>query len=131
MASTAGQKVAGLRKAKGWSKSEFAKRVGVKPSTVTRWESTRFNPDREDLEHIADVLDIRAGYLSDKDLPEFANMKPPEIASREALRLFREELTPAERRRTARYEKAAQLDVAPVTREEWRRFHAVTEAIRA
>src|SRR5260370_11327066 len=118
MASTAGQKVATLRETKGWSQQELADRVGVTVSTIWRWEKKRFNPDREQLEHVADVMDVRAGYLSDVDVPEFAEMPAREVASRESLRLFREGLAPEVRRRTSRYERAVKLPVAPTTRED-------------
>src|SRR5438132_14348387 len=125
MASTAGEKLAALRAAKGWGHRELAERVDVSVSTVWRWEQRRFNPEREELERLADALDVRSGYLSDRDLPEFANKGPWQIAAAESLRMFLDELEPAARQRAARYSHAAELEIAPRTRADWHRFHSL------
>lgn len=53
---TLGQKIAKLRKAQGWTQGQFAEKVGVHPSHVTRWERDRHQPAVSALSKIAEVL---------------------------------------------------------------------------
>ncbi len=46
------------RKRAGFSQKELAERVGVHPSTVTRWEQGRITPTLAKLEMIADAVGV-------------------------------------------------------------------------
>src|SRR2546430_10041916 len=111
-----GQKISALREAKGWTGREFADLVGVTEATVSRWETTRFNPDRQTLERVADVLDVQPGYLTEPGIPELDALSPIEVAIRESYRLFLVELDPRSRRRARRYARSLDIPIAPRTR---------------
>jgi transcriptional regulator with XRE-family HTH domain len=47
----------------GWTQSEFAARLGVRPSTVCRWEAGSSAPSDENKLRIAAELDEDVGLL--------------------------------------------------------------------
>ncbi len=55
---TLGQKIAKLRKSRGWTQGQFAEQVGVHPSHVTRWERDRNQPAVSALSKIAEALSV-------------------------------------------------------------------------
>ncbi len=64
-----------LRDERGWSKADLAKRAGLDPSSITRFEQGNRHPDRDTVLHLAntmslplvdrDLLLASAGYRSD------------------------------------------------------------------
>ncbi|QJC53085.1 helix-turn-helix domain-containing protein [Paenibacillus albicereus] len=52
-----------LRMAKGWSKSELGKRVGVSDVTIGYWESGKTEPRMGKVEMVADVLGVTTDEL--------------------------------------------------------------------
>lgn len=46
---TLAEKIAELRKEKGWSQEELAERAGVTRQAVSKWESTQSMPDLDKL----------------------------------------------------------------------------------
>lgn len=59
-----GRRIRLAREAKGWGQDELAAEVGVKPATVSRWESGSF-PSRIGLPTIAKALDKTVEWLQD------------------------------------------------------------------
>ena len=46
-----------LEKTKGWTKQEFADKVGVARYTVDRWVSGKYNPDRRNNKRLNELKD--------------------------------------------------------------------------
>jgi transcriptional regulator with XRE-family HTH domain len=125
-----GQKLLALRESKGLTQREFADLVGVTEPTVSRWETTKFNPDRQTLERVADALDVQPGYLTEPGIPELDALSPVEVAILESYRLFLLELDPRGRRLARRYARSLDLPISPRTREGWRQLHAFIQGAR-
>lgn len=62
-----GERIRELREAKGWTQLELAKRAGVTPQSVSRWEQGQSNPRLDQLTRVAEALDV--------DLSAFAGRK--------------------------------------------------------
>ncbi|MCM3651287.1 helix-turn-helix domain-containing protein [Metabacillus litoralis] len=55
-----------LRESKGWSKTEVARRLGIKTvSTYANWEYGLRTPDKDMLSRIADLYGVTTDYLID------------------------------------------------------------------
>ncbi len=54
-----------LRDARGWSKADLAKRAGLDPSSITRFEQGSRHPDRETVLMLAETMALP---LADRDL---------------------------------------------------------------
>lgn len=52
-----------LRKERGWSQSELARRLGVKPPQTNRWESGARRPELNNLVRMCDLFDVSIDYL--------------------------------------------------------------------
>lgn len=61
-------RVAELRRRKGWTQGDLAERLGVEQPTVQRWESGVREPKFEQLFALAKVLDVPPAYLLDNDM---------------------------------------------------------------
>lgn len=57
-----------LREAKGWNQTDFAVRMGVKPSAVGHWESGRRTPSWENAMQIADTLNVSLDDLAGRTI---------------------------------------------------------------
>ncbi len=51
------------RKEKGWTQRELAERLGVKPSTITQYETGVRKPDIVTLKKLANILDCTTDQL--------------------------------------------------------------------
>lgn len=51
------------RERKGWSQTDLANKLGVKPQAVGQWESGLTMPRNKRLPHIADALDVSHDWL--------------------------------------------------------------------
>ena len=60
-----GERIAALRKEKGWSQTELAERLGVTNKAVSRWETGRGYPDVELLPLLAKELGVTISELLD------------------------------------------------------------------
>lgn len=67
-----GKRIEGARKSKGWSQTRLAEQVGAAQTTISSWERGRTEPTREDVQRIADALDLNAAEL------ELAGQSPAE-----------------------------------------------------
>ena len=52
---TLGKRIVACRRAMGLTQKELARRLGVDPSTVARWESGRGQPSKEHRERLEDL----------------------------------------------------------------------------
>ena len=67
---TLAEKIAELRKEKGWSQEELAERAGVTRQAVSKWESTQSMPDLDKLVLLSEVLDVSTDYLLKEELTQ-------------------------------------------------------------
>lgn len=58
-------RIAELRKRKGWTQSDLAEHVGVEQATVQRWEKGKREPSFDQLFALGKALDIAPGALLD------------------------------------------------------------------
>jgi transcriptional regulator with XRE-family HTH domain len=58
-----GEKIATLRKQKGWTQDQFAEKVGVHGRHVSRWETDKMKPSVKVLKKIAEVFEISVEEL--------------------------------------------------------------------
>lgn len=52
-----------MRKTKGWTQAELAKRLGVTQAQVAKWESDKANLSRKTLLKLASIFGCEPGYL--------------------------------------------------------------------
>ena len=62
---TIGEKIADLRKKKGWTQAEFGEMLGVSNQAVSKWESGMSMPDIMLLPHIAEAFECSIDELFD------------------------------------------------------------------
>ena len=90
-----GLRVRDVRRERGWTQDEFARRVGVSRSAVAQWETGRAGQVTGTLTRIADVLGVGVEYLT------FGNDKraPGQVGQGDELALLRlyRECTPEDR----------------------------------
>ena len=81
---TLAEKIAELRKEKGWSQEELAEKVGVTRQAVSKWESAQSAPDLEKLVQLSGLLGVSTDYLLKDErraaLPE--QSAPPQAKGR-------------------------------------------------
>ncbi len=63
-----GKNIAKYREDNGISQVEMAERLGIAPSTLSRWELNKTAPKGEDYDHLREM--IGEEYLTDDDLSE-------------------------------------------------------------
>lgn len=59
------ERMAELRKRKGWTQTDLAERMGVEQPTIGRWETGKREPDLGQLIELAGHLDVEPGMLLD------------------------------------------------------------------
>ena len=62
-AETLGERMARLRRAKGWNQSELAKRAGTKSSQISKFETGTYQPRLETLAKLAEALESTTDFL--------------------------------------------------------------------
>ena len=80
-----GTRVRDVRRERGWTQDEFARRVGVSRSAVAQWETGRAGQVTGNLTRIAEVLGVGVEYLT------FGNDKraPGQVGQGDELALLR------------------------------------------
>lgn len=63
-------KIAEARKAKGWTQSDLAERLGVQQAAVARWEVTDVDLKASSLMQLSSTLGVTISYLLGLDLDE-------------------------------------------------------------
>ena len=76
---TTGQKIASLRKQKGWTQLELAEKLQMNANHVSRWEKDKMSPRRKVLQALATLFDVPLHELQPasfpiSDDPEFAEL---------------------------------------------------------
>ena len=95
---TIGRNIQRERKARGWTQSEFARRIGVEKSVVSGWEQNRCNPCLMSFVWVCDALEINADRLLD---PRDRSGAPPgsrPVSARRERDVTREDVLDAFRR---------------------------------
>lgn len=57
MGMSIGKRIAEARARRGWTQSELARQVGVRPQSVQLWEADETAPSRKRIERVADMLE--------------------------------------------------------------------------
>lgn len=79
-----GERIAKARLNRGYTAPQVAQRLGIKPSTVDRWESGELSPRASRLNQLAGVLNVPLLWLiAGADLPPSVNK--PEFSETHAL----------------------------------------------
>ena len=78
---TLGDRITELRKAKGWSQGELAKKIRLSYTQMSRYEIKGVQPPANTLKKLADILDTTVDYLisGDKDEKAKASLKDAEL----------------------------------------------------
>ena len=93
---TLAEKIAELRKEKGWSQEELAERAGVTRQAVSKWESTQSMPDLDKLVQLSEALGVSTDYLLKDEQAQSApvpataeqTVKPRHVTQEEAKRFL-------------------------------------------
>lgn len=81
------EKIKELRKAKGWSQGQLAKKINSLPQHISRYERGIVTPSAETLAKIANAFGISADYLLNEKQEKLTDY---EMVDRELLRYFKE-----------------------------------------
>jgi transcriptional regulator with XRE-family HTH domain len=82
-----GDRIIALRKAKEWSQSDLAAKVGVSYAQIGRYETKGAQPPAEVLKKIADALDTNVDLLVNGTTDDKANAS---LSDAEVIRYFKE-----------------------------------------
>jgi transcriptional regulator with XRE-family HTH domain len=82
-----GERITALRKAKNWSQSGLATRVGVSYAQIGRYETKGAQPPAEVLKKIADALDANVDFLVNGSTEDKAKAS---LVDAEVIRYFKE-----------------------------------------
>jgi transcriptional regulator with XRE-family HTH domain len=82
-----GNRIIELRKAKNWSQSDLAAKVGVSYAQIGRYETKGSQPPAEVLKKMANALDSTVDYLINGNTEDKANAS---LVDAEVIRYFKE-----------------------------------------
>jgi transcriptional regulator with XRE-family HTH domain len=83
---TLGQRIARLRRERGWTQDQLSEKVGVHSRHISRWETDRNRPSARTLERLAEIFEV-----SWDDLVRTSDQQPPEmLLEDDLLQQFRE-----------------------------------------
>lgn len=60
---TLGERIRRRRREKGWTQGELARRVGIKPSRISKYENGTYQPSLATVKAIADALGTTTDHL--------------------------------------------------------------------
>ncbi|MBB6176425.1 transcriptional regulator with XRE-family HTH domain [Anoxybacillus tengchongensis] len=83
-----GKRIALLRKKRGLSQEEFAKKINVSPSTVAMWEVGKREVKSSTLSELADFFNVSTDYLLGRTDNPSSSL--PELTEREERNIQRE-----------------------------------------
>lgn len=58
-----GERIRKLRKERGWTQSDLAKKVNVSSQVVSNWERKYTDPDHDDISRLSKILDVSTDFL--------------------------------------------------------------------
>ena len=67
-------KLVQLRKNKGWSQDDLAKKLNVSRQAISRWENGTALPDAENLRQLSHLFDVSTDYLLNDDYESDDNL---------------------------------------------------------
>ncbi len=70
------EKVALLRKKKGWSQEELAEKLGISRQSVSKWESAASIPDIDKIILLSQIFQVSTDYLLKDEMEETDKMAP-------------------------------------------------------
>jgi len=83
-----GNRIAQLRKEKGWSQSELARRISASREAIGKYERNEASPSVETAKKITDIFEVTLDYLVDENAkPTFEKTTIKRIESIEKLAL--------------------------------------------
>lgn len=82
-----GLRITTLRKAKSWSQSDLAAKVGISYAQIGRYETKGSQPPAEALKKIAEALDTTVDFLLNGSTEDKANVS---LNDAEVIRYFKE-----------------------------------------
>lgn len=71
-----GDKIARLRKARGWTQEIFASKMDVRQLQVSRWETGRMRPSGRTLQRMADVFGLELDQLLSSEGSDLVGQNP-------------------------------------------------------
>ncbi|MCM1541879.1 MAG: helix-turn-helix domain-containing protein [Blautia sp.] len=80
------EKVASLRKKKGWSQEELAEKLGISRQSVSKWESGASIPDIDKIIMLSELFQVSTDYLLKDEMEESEGMAQEADASEEPVR---------------------------------------------
>ena len=125
---TLGQKLRGLREAKGWTLAGLSSLARIDQAQLSRYEKDAADPKASSLAALSSALDVRVGYLF-HEIPDLEGIVLTEVAARESLRIF---VSGSKLSRTAalRYWSTVDLPAAPRTLQGWKDLHELIHRMR-
>lgn len=86
------EKIASLRKKKGWSQEELAYQLDVSRQSVSKWESGASVPDLDRILKLSEIFGVSTDYLLKEETQAAPEIEIPELDKTEGLkRVGREE----------------------------------------
>ena len=79
------EKIAALRRQKGWSQEELAEKLDVSRQAVSKWESAQSTPDVERIVQLAELFHVSTDYLL-REGENVPAMEPAAVKAEEAAR---------------------------------------------
>lgn len=78
-----GERIASLRKERGWTQAQLAERLEMSPSHLSRWEQNHWKPRQKSIEQLAEVfeVDVEELVVDDEDVPAKLAEDDPELAN--------------------------------------------------
>ena len=87
---TFAEKIIKLRKERGWSQSDLARKIGVHTGHISRIEHDKANPSIEVLRKMTRAFGINADYLLDENVGEPSPVEIKDKSLAEKLKLIEE-----------------------------------------
>jgi transcriptional regulator with XRE-family HTH domain len=87
LAAEIGARLRRIRIRNGWSQKEFAERLGVTPSQLSRWENGKILPDTESVIDICDAVLVQSDEIL-RGLGEVRGMLDVDVDLRDLIRII-------------------------------------------
>jgi len=81
VADTIGDRIRRIRQSKGLQQNQAARRIGVRPTELYRWEKNLVTPNTENVEKIARGLGVNVAALFEADVAPLGDKEEQEFAA--------------------------------------------------